>query len=169
MKKLNKKGFTLIELMIVLAIIAILAIVLVPKAGQMKSQAKAVGITTNVNSVRGYFESQIPSGSPETDRANIVTDMKAKYVNTTSIINPFNNGADIGTSVGINTYALSTTGNSVLVFGWNGSINNTSYQTSFPWLGANMNGCVVAVVCNDGYLLYGVDNTGKQTNYTIVK
>ena len=59
MKKLNKKGFTLIELMIVLAIIAILAVVLVPKAGQMKDSARNAGVTTNVNAVRGALKQKL--------------------------------------------------------------------------------------------------------------
>ncbi len=43
----NRKGFTLIEIMIVVAIIGILALVLVPKIGGMKNQAKLAGMDTN--------------------------------------------------------------------------------------------------------------------------
>lgn len=57
----KKKGFTLIELMIVLAIIAILAIVLIPKASIFKGQAKNSGVTTNVNTVRAYLQTKIKS------------------------------------------------------------------------------------------------------------
>lgn len=56
MKKI--KGFTLIELMIVLAIIVILSIVLIPKASIFKNQAKNSGVATNVNTVRAYLENK---------------------------------------------------------------------------------------------------------------
>ncbi|MGE5329568.1 MAG: prepilin-type N-terminal cleavage/methylation domain-containing protein [Deltaproteobacteria bacterium] len=44
----QNQGFTLIELMIAIAIIGILAIVLIPKAGGIKAQAKISGIDTNI-------------------------------------------------------------------------------------------------------------------------
>jgi len=52
-------GFTLIELMIVIAVIGILAIVLVPKVGAFKTQAKTAGLETNLMTVQGYVESRI--------------------------------------------------------------------------------------------------------------
>jgi len=54
----RKKGFTLIELMIVLAVIAILAAVLVPQTGVFKGQAKNAGVIANVNSVRAFLETK---------------------------------------------------------------------------------------------------------------
>lgn len=42
------KGFTLIELMIAIAIIGILALVLIPRVGNMKNQARIAGIQTNL-------------------------------------------------------------------------------------------------------------------------
>jgi prepilin-type N-terminal cleavage/methylation domain-containing protein len=47
----KEKGFTLIELMMVIAIIGILAIALIPQFGNMKTAAKVTGIETNVRSV----------------------------------------------------------------------------------------------------------------------
>lgn len=44
MKKLNKKGFTLIELIVVIAILAVLALLLVPQiTGYIKASKDAVG------------------------------------------------------------------------------------------------------------------------------
>ena len=167
MYRITKKGFTLIELMIVLAIIAILAVVLVPKAGILKKQSKTQGIQTNLNAIRVYIEPQLLSGTPDNDRSNINIYMTANYINTNSIVNPLTGNKGIGTSsVGTTS---SGAGNSVMVFAWNGSVNNGSYQNSFPWFNSTMNGCVVLVVCNDGYFLYGVDNSGAQIDFSIVK
>lgn len=58
-RKKRDDGFTLIELMIVIAVIGILAIVLVPRIGIVKTQAKETGLDNNVRLVQGYVESKI--------------------------------------------------------------------------------------------------------------
>jgi len=58
-KRRKDEGFTLIELMIVIAVIGILAVVLVPKVGAIKSQAKSAGVDTNVRVVEGFVQSRI--------------------------------------------------------------------------------------------------------------
>ena len=47
MKKLNKKGFTLMELIIVIAIIAVLMLILVPTMGGFVGQAKTEALRAN--------------------------------------------------------------------------------------------------------------------------
>ena len=47
----NGAGFTLVELMLVIAVIAILAVVLVPAAAFMKQSAKEAGVETNIRTV----------------------------------------------------------------------------------------------------------------------
>lgn len=53
-KRRKDAGFTLIELMIVIAVIGILAVVLVPKMGGIKDSAKSAGVITNAKSVEAY-------------------------------------------------------------------------------------------------------------------
>lgn len=51
MKKLNKKGFTLIELMIVIAIIAILAAILVPNFVKARAQGQLTACKSNLKNI----------------------------------------------------------------------------------------------------------------------
>jgi type IV pilus assembly protein PilA len=57
----NKKGFTIIEIMVVIALIGILAAVLVPKFGGVRDTAKNTGMLTNVKMVEAYVASVIDS------------------------------------------------------------------------------------------------------------
>lgn len=61
MKRLlkNKKGFTLVELMMVIAVIGILAAVLIPKMGFLKDTAKEAGIDSNMRTVEATINSMI--------------------------------------------------------------------------------------------------------------
>jgi type IV pilus assembly protein PilA len=75
MRRRKDSGFTLIELMIVIAVIGILAIVLVPRVGTVKSQAKETGLDANIRVVQGYCESKIDKWSldPNTTATTIQT------------------------------------------------------------------------------------------------
>jgi len=51
MNKMNKKGFTLIEMLVVIAIIAVLVSIIVPVVGNSTTKAKAAADAANLRSI----------------------------------------------------------------------------------------------------------------------
>lgn len=82
MKKLNKKGFTLIEMLVVIAIIAILVAIIIPTVTSATSKAKASTDAANLRSAKAiitigvldgtYSSSKLPTATecsiPETSK-----------------------------------------------------------------------------------------------------
>lgn len=78
----NKKGFTLVELMIVIAIIGILAIVLIPQASKMRDNAKQSGVDSNARIVQAQLEALIDDyNSPTTLASALSTRLGSMIVN----------------------------------------------------------------------------------------
>jgi prepilin-type N-terminal cleavage/methylation domain-containing protein len=81
--KMNKKGFTLIELMIVVAIIGILAAIAIPKFADLINKSKEGATKGALSSVRGAL--QVYYGDNEglfpTDSLVILT-TDGKYINS---------------------------------------------------------------------------------------
>jgi len=97
MKKLfkNEKGFTLVELMVVIAIIGLLAAVLVPKMGFMKDTAKEAGLDSNMRLVEATVTSMLPKYKVS-EISSFRSDLADKLDG--NLTNPFSNSsvADIG-------------------------------------------------------------------------
>ena len=70
MKKSNKKGFTLVELIVVIAIMAILAAVLVPTVVNKINDAKESAAKSDLSTVANAIQSEIiaiTTGTPDTN------------------------------------------------------------------------------------------------------
>ena len=117
-----KKGFTLIELMIVVAIIAILAVVAAPKFGQQLKKAK----DSKAVSLVGTYRSALTMHAADNE-AVYATSFSAlqKYVDSKTITTSYDsNGANVLTTT---TFANQGTSISAMVGTSNTSANNKPY------------------------------------------
>ncbi len=168
MRKLRcNDGFTLVELMIVLSIIAILAVVLVPKVGNMKDSVREQGVYSNMNSVRAYLELKINDRdtSAETEETNLISDFNVEFSEGNLITNPFTNGSTIGgwPNADSDNY-------SVIFEGWGGNnLSDVASDTNYDNRQADRRGKVIVFIADDGYAVWGHDSNGDALPYQIVK
>lgn len=66
MKKMNKKGFTLVEMLVVIAIIAILVAILIPTVTGATTKAKEAADVANLRSTVAEYDIKILSGETPT-------------------------------------------------------------------------------------------------------
>ncbi|MGI1658002.1 MAG: type II secretion system protein [Desulfitobacterium sp.] len=115
LKRKKDGGFTLIELMIVIAVIGILAVVLVPKMSGAKDSAKDNGVITNAKSVEVFVIANIDKWErkplSETDMKSAIENRYKIDGAPDRIKNPYDN-TDTAISVGTNT--ISNTGNTTV-------------------------------------------------------
>lgn len=155
MKK-RKKGFTLIELMIVLAVIAILAIVLVPKIGSTKKEARNAGVTTNVRAVQAYLENKLDSyNGTLPDAATLAGNLQTNFTDDKSMVNPFTKSNKFASDKD----AAATTGPCVYV------------TTGTTYTKADCEGTVVVEIdsADKSFTIIGVDGDGNELSTTDVK
>ena len=67
MKKMNKKGFTLIEMLAVIAIIAVLVAIIVPAVGNSTTKAKAATNAANLRSAAASITIDYVNGTATAD------------------------------------------------------------------------------------------------------
>ncbi|AZV55566.1 prepilin-type N-terminal cleavage/methylation domain-containing protein [Clostridium sp. AWRP] len=182
----RKKGFTLIEIMIVLSIIGLLSIILVPKVGALKLQSKNNSVSTSVLLVRTYLENRCAkdssayktavNGNETKEQAltailkNIETDMNSNFSGSNSLINPFNSSKSITKDLSGNSSVLLSYSSNALPKDNDAIVNNSTLPA-----GENVKGNVVIIVYGStqdkvgGYALYGIDSDGKRVNPYIIK
>jgi prepilin-type N-terminal cleavage/methylation domain-containing protein len=179
----RKKGFTLIEIMIVISIISLLSIILVPKVGAVRVESKNNKVSTNVLLVRTYLDNRsgkdsikIGDKNDSTTLSNIVNsilgDMNSNFSGSNALENPFNGSEKILSQGEIKENAPSKNA-SVLIYYSTGALPASSDITksnSFP-KGEDIKGSTVVVVYGNkgGYALYGVDNYGNIISPYIIK
>lgn len=99
MKKMNKKGFTLIEMLVVIAIIAILVAIVIPVVSSATEKAKEAKDAANIRSAIAEVTVNGISGKTGTDLE--------KTVNLTQT-GAFDQNADLVTEGNIGGFPLST-------------------------------------------------------------
>ena len=67
MNKMNKKGFTLIEMLVVIAIIAVLVAIIIPTVSSATTKAKAAADAANLRSLVAEATTDLLAGNTETE------------------------------------------------------------------------------------------------------
>ncbi|WP_432773438.1 pilin [Francisella salimarina] len=84
MKKKIQKGFSLVELMVVIAIIAILAAVAIPMYSNYTTRAKIGGALTAVGGVKSEIAEALANNSTPTDGTNVNMPTGTSLTNATA-------------------------------------------------------------------------------------
>ncbi|MFL0195446.1 type II secretion system protein [Clostridium sp. WILCCON 0269] len=167
----KKKGFTLIELMIVLAIIAILAVVLIPKSQIFKNNSKNAGVITNVNTVRAYLETKVTNTSGI--NAYLTTaDLTSAFAgafntgssSTDKLINPFTNISGAGIGYAYEIISAPTTDSSI-----SSATTEANVKADAGSSFTGKKGEVIVVVYSNGYGVVGIDSGESATQAFIVQ
>ena len=160
-KRRKDDGFTLIELMIVIAVIGILAVVLIPKVGTIKTQAKSAGIDTNIHMVQAYVQSRVSSwananSAAGTVQATVRADITSALSGGTDLMqNPFSGSTSV-----VNANALTGTRNVAFI------TDNTGYAAA-GYTDPNLAGTIViipdapSVTPSTGIFIYAFDSAGR--------
>jgi type IV pilus assembly protein PilA len=95
----NNKGFTLIELMIAIAIIGILALVLIPKVAGLKDNARTAGLDTNMRVALSLAEGMVDSYTADDAGARALETALATKIGLQGIQNPFTKANTVANAV----------------------------------------------------------------------
>lgn len=87
-KRLNQKGFTLIELMVVVAILGILAAIAIPKFNESTAKANTARIQADLRTLdSALVQYQVDNGTYATGATPTLSDLN-KYVNGAADLKP---------------------------------------------------------------------------------
>lgn len=121
--KSKKKKFTLTELLLAIGIITLLAVVIIPKIGAVKDNAKTAGVDTNMRLVQGYVESVLHNyDSTQSDL--LEKELESIFTGDNAIMNPFTKGEGVAQYSGIPSqgvaisYETSDTSKSAVTSNW---------------------------------------------------
>ena len=76
---MNKKGFTLIEMLVVIAIIAILVSIIIPTVSNSTKKAKEAADVANIRSAVAQYQIDNLNGNPDWDSVAPVIKVTANY------------------------------------------------------------------------------------------
>lgn len=117
--KMNKKGFTLIEMLVVIAIIAILVAIIIPTVTSATEKAKEAKDAANIRSAIAEVTTAALSGDTVTPKTITLTQTGA-----------FDKNADL-TDIG--GFALSNfNGKATVTIGWNASTQSVTITSTEP-------------------------------------
>ena len=80
MNKMNKKGFTLVEMLVVIAIIAVLVAIIIPTVSSATDKAAAAANAANLRSTAASISIKILDGSMTAEEANGITTSEVKGI-----------------------------------------------------------------------------------------
>jgi len=70
--KINRKGFTLVEIMIVVAIIAILAVIAIPNFIKSREESQKSACINNLKQIDGAVEQAMLAGEPSPNESHVI-------------------------------------------------------------------------------------------------
>lgn len=160
----SKKGFTLIELIIVIAILGILSAIAIPKFNDYKDSAVIATLNSNEKILveqLGLLEAEGKEVSYGVNsKQNDLRDFLKQEISG-MIVNTVSNKSDILSTSNNTTFkgaAIVTSSNSTKLIA-----NVKSTKDYYPFNSSNsstrleqLNGTIIVVICNDGYLVYGL-------------
>ena len=82
MKKMNKKGFTLIEMLVVIAIIAVLVSIVIPVVGNSTEKAKEAADAANIRSAIAKVTTKALSDGEASEEEVTMTQGEADFVSS---------------------------------------------------------------------------------------